>query len=159
VKVINNFLPKNQFEEIKSTILDRDFPWRIRNNMTDTDKNIYFTYGFFNEYVPTSDLYESHIVPILKKLNFLAPVQVRANLILNKLFDKSGWHVDYHYNSTTAILYLNTCNGGTEFKINNEIKFVNAEENKIVIFPAKTEHRGCTSTDSERRYIINFNYF
>ena len=45
MKVINNFLPKNQFEEIKSTILDRDFPWRIRNNMTDTDKNIYFTYG------------------------------------------------------------------------------------------------------------------
>jgi hypothetical protein len=159
MNIIKNFLPENQFKEIKDKILNNDFPWRIRNSMTDTDKNIYFTYSFFNDYEITSELYRSHILPILKKLNILAPIQIRTNLILNKLFDKSGWHVDYNYDSTTAILYLNTCNGGTEFKINNEIKFVNAEENKIVIFPSKTEHRGCTSTDSERRYIINFNYF
>jgi hypothetical protein len=159
MNIIKNFLPENQFKEIKEKILNNDFPWRIRNSMTDTDKNIYFTYSFFNDYEITSELYRPHILPILKKLNILAPIQIRTNLILNKLFDKSGWHVDYNYDSTTAILYLNTCNGGTEFKINNEIKFVNAEENKIVIFPAKTEHRGCTSTDSERRYIINFNYF
>ena len=159
MNIIKNFLPENQFKEIKDKILNNDFPWRIRNSMTDTDKNIYFTYSFFNDYEITSELYRPHILPILKKLNILAPIQIRTNLILNKLFDKSGWHVDYNYDSTTAILYLNTCNGGTEFKINNEIKFVNAEENKIVIFPAKTEHRGCTSTDSERRYIINFNYF
>jgi hypothetical protein len=159
MNIIKNFLSENQFKEIKNKILNNDFPWRIRNSMTDTDKNIYFTYSFFNDYEITSELYRPHILPILKKLNILAPIQIRTNLILNKLFDKSGWHVDYNYDSTTAILYLNTCNGGTEFKINNEIKFVNAEENKIVIFPAKTEHRGCTSTDSERRYIINFNYF
>lgn len=159
MNIIKNFLPENQFKEIKEKILNNDFPWRIRNSMTDTDKNIYFTYSFFNDYEINSELYRPHILPILKKLNILAPIQIRTNLILNKLFDKSGWHVDYNYDSTTAILYLNTCNGGTEFKINNEIKFVNAEENKIVIFPAKTEHRGCTSTDSERRYIINFNYF
>ena len=159
MNIIKNFLPENQFKEIKDKILNNDFPWRIRNSMTDTDNNIYFTYSFFNDYEITSELYRPHILPILKKLNILAPIQIRTNLILNKLFDKSGWHVDYNYDSTTAILYLNTCNGGTEFKINNEIKFVNAEENKIVIFPAKTEHRGCTSTDSERRYIINFNYF
>jgi hypothetical protein len=159
MNIIKNFLPENQFKEIKDKILNNDFPWRIRNSMTDTDKNIYFTYSFFNDYEITSELYRPHILPILKRLNILAPIQIRTNLILNKLFDKSGWHVDYNYDSTTAILYLNTCNGGTEFKINNEIKFVNAEENKIVIFPAKTEHRGCTSTDSERRYIINFNYF
>lgn len=159
MKIVKDFLLKNQFKEIKDKIINNDFPWRIRNSMTDTDKNIYFTYSFFNDYAPTSDLYVPYIIPILKKLNFIAPIQIRANLILNNLFDKSGWHVDYPYDSMTAILYLNTCNGGTEFKINNKIEFINAEENKIVIFPAKIEHRGCTSTDSERRYIINFNYF
>jgi len=159
MKVIKNFLPQDQFKEIKDIILNDDFPWRIRNSMTDTDKNIYFTYGFFNNYEIYSELYRPHIIPILKKLNVIAPIQIRANLILNKIFNKSGWHIDYKYDSTTAILYLTTCNGGTEFKINNEIKFIQAEENKIVIFPAKTQHRGCTSTDAERRYIINFNYF
>jgi len=159
MNVIKNFLPKDQFKQIKDIILNDDFPWRIRNSMTDTDKNIYFTYGFFNNYKINSELYIPHIIPILEKLNVIAPIQVRANLILNKIFKKSGWHIDYKYDSTTAILYLTTCNGGTEFKINNEIKFIQAEENKIVIFPAKTQHRGCTSTDAERRYIINFNYF
>jgi len=159
MNVIKNFLPKDQFKQIKDIILNDDFPWRIRNSMTDTDKNIYFTYGFFNNYKINSELYIPHIIPILEKLNVIAPIQVRANLILNKIFNKSGWHIDYKYDSTTAILYLTTCNGGTEFKINNEIKFIQAEENKIVIFPAKTQHRGCTSTDAERRYIINFNYF
>tara|TARA_R110000787_G_C13429912_1_gene445500 strand:- start:1807 stop:2286 length:480 start_codon:yes stop_codon:yes gene_type:complete len=159
MKVIKNFLPENQFKEIKDTILNNDFPWRIRNSMTDTDKNIYFTHSFFNDHVITSELYQPQIFPILKKLNSLAPIQIRANLILNKLFNKSGWHIDYNYDSTTAILYLNTCDGGTEFKIHDKIKFVYSEENKIVIFPAKTQHRGVTSTDSERRYVVNFNYF
>jgi hypothetical protein len=59
---------------------------------------------------------------------------------------------------TTAILYLNTCNGGTELKIKEKIKFIKAEENKIVIFPSKTLHRAVTSTDADKRYIINFNY-
>tara|TARA_R100001509_G_C4877167_1_gene218918 strand:+ start:659 stop:1138 length:480 start_codon:yes stop_codon:yes gene_type:complete len=159
MNVIKNFLPKDQFKEIKDIILNDDFPWRIRNSMTDTDKNIYFTYGFFNNYKINSELYIPHIIPILEKLNVIAPIQVRANLILNKIFNKSGWHIDYPYDSTTAILYLTTSNGGTEFKINNKIKFIKAEENKIIIFPAKTQHRGCTSTDVDRRYIINFNYF
>ena len=99
------------------------------------------------------------LIPILSKLNCKAPIQIRSNMFINKLFEKSGWHTDYTYDSTTAILYLNTCDGGTELKINNEIKFINAEENKIVIFPSNTEHRACTSTNSNKRYIINFNYF
>lgn len=159
MRVIKDFLPKEEFKELQSIIHHIDFPWRVRNTMTDTDKNPYMTHGFFNEYKPTSELYETHIVPILKKLSFKAPIQIRANLVFNKLFEKSGWHVDYEYESTTAILYLTTCNGGTEFKINDEVKFVQAEENKVIIFPAKTPHRGCTSTDADRRYIINFNYF
>jgi hypothetical protein len=159
MKIIKNFLPLNEFKTIQNLIFDLDFPWRIRNYMSPVDKNIYFTYSFFNNFTSTSDLYPKYIVPILKKLNCLAPIQVRTNLFLNKTFDKSGWHTDYEYDSSTAILYLNTCNGGTEFKIKNKIKFVNAEENKIVIFPAKTEHRACNSTDAEKRYIININYF
>ena len=44
-------------------------------------------------------------------------------------------------------------------KVKNKIEFIKAEENKILIFPCKTKHRVCTSTDVDRRYIINFNYF
>jgi hypothetical protein len=154
-----NFLPKENFIQLYQLITDNDFPWRIRNRMTPDDNNFYFTYNFYNNFYHSSEHYFNHIIPILNQLNCKAPIQIRSNMVINKLFEKSGWHTDYSYDSTTAILYLNTCNGGTEFKINNEIKFINAEENKIVIFPSSTEHRGCTSKDSDRRYIINFNYF
>jgi hypothetical protein len=154
-----NFLPKENFIQLCQLITDKDFPWRVRNRMTPDDNNFYFTYSFYNNFYHNSEHYFSHIIPILNQLNCKAPIQIRSNMVINKLFKKSGWHIDYPYSSTTAILYLNTCDGGTEFKINNEIKFVNAEENKIVIFPSNIEHRGCTSKDSDRRYIINFNYF
>ena len=67
---------------------------------------------------------------------------------------------DYKIKSSkTAILYLNTCNGGTEIKIDNKIEFIKAEENKILIFDSDIEHRGLVSTDADFRYILNFNYF
>lgn len=154
-----NFLPTDQFNELKNLICDIDFPWRIREGMTDTDKNVYFTYSFYNKNLSNSNIYESHIIPILKKLDCKAVVQVRANMVLNNLFKKSGWHKDYHFNCNTAILYLNNCNGGTELKVGNKIKFIKSEENKLLLFNSNTLHRACTSTDVKRRYIINFNYF
>jgi hypothetical protein len=159
MKEIKNFLSIEEFEKLQNLILDLEFPWRIRNSMTNLDKNIYFTFSFFNEGESTSEFYRPFIKPILKKLNCKAVIQVKANMILNKLFDKSGWHTDYNFNNTTAIFYLNNCNGGTEFKIKNKIKFVKAEENKILIFDSNIEHRARTSTDVDKRYIINFNYF
>jgi len=154
-----NFLEINQFKKLQNLILDLDFPWRVRNSMTDQDNNIYFTYCFFNQNKVTSELYNEFIIPILEKLKCNAPIQIRANMVINKYFDKSGWHTDYNFKNNTAILYLNNCDGGTEFKINNKIKFIKAEENKIIIFPSNIEHRGCTSSDVDKRYIINFNYF
>jgi hypothetical protein len=159
MKEIKNFLPIEQFKKLQNLILNLDFPWRIRESMSSNDNNINFTYSFFNENKINSELYNEYIIPILIKLKCNAPIQIRANLSLNKFFNKSGWHIDYNLNNTTAILYMNTCNGGTEFKINEKIKSIIAEENKIVIFSSKIEHRASTSTDVDRRYIINFNYF
>jgi len=159
MKEIKNFLPIEQFKKLRNLILNLDFPWRIRESMTSEDKNIYFTYSFFNENRVTSELYDEYIIPILKKLKCNALIQIRANMFLSKIFNRSGWHADYNLNNTTAILYLNNCNGGTELNIKEKIKFIKAEENKLLIFPGKTLHRVCTSTDVDKRYIININYF
>jgi len=164
MKEIKNFLAVEDFKKLKDLILDVDFPWRIRKFMTDIDNNIYFTHSFFYNHLINSNFFDEFIVPILKKLNCKSPVEIRANMFLNKLFEKSGWHVDHEIlkkemnEHTTAILYLNTCNGGTEFKIKEKVKFIKAEENKIVIFSSKIFHRAVTSTDVDERYIINFNY-
>ena len=159
IKEQKNFLAIQDFKQLQNTIFNQDFAWRIRHSMTDTDTNIYFCHSFFNNGFVNSDFYSSFIKPILNKLNCKAVIEARANMFINKIFTYSGWHIDYNWNNTTAILYLNSCNGGTELKLNNKIEFIKAEENKVVIFPSEIEHRVCTSTDSDRRYIINLNYF
>ena len=158
-QVYDNFLPLDQFKELQNIILHEEFPWRIRFSMTTPGDNLYFTYSFFLDYNVTSELYPKIIVPILGKLNCAAPIRVRANMFLSTVFEKSNWHEDYPYDSKTAILYLNSCDGGTEFKINDKIEFVEAKENRIVIFNTRTQHRVCSSKNCNARYIINFNYF
>ncbi len=160
-KTINNFLNKEQLSTLQSIVFDPEFPWRRRKEMDPSSNNgIYFTHCFYNDMKSTSPHFINIIKPILKKLNTIAPIQVRSNMFISKLFEKSDFHTDYdNTKSKTAILYLNTCDGGTEMKINNKIKFIKAVENKILIFDNNIFHRAITSIKSPIRYIINLNYY
>mgnify|MGYP003672464836 FL=1 len=162
--VIKFFMEPEFFKSLTKLINDQDFNWHYRKNMTDK-ANVgdlgFFTHSFYNEHKINSDYYFKYIIPILKKLNTSAVIQVRANMSPSVFYKnkKSGWHTDYPFLSKTAIFYLNNCDGGTELKINNKIVFVKAEANKMLIFDSNTLHRGTTSKNSDFRYIINFNYF
>ena len=166
-QICKKFLPIDFFEKIKNLITDQNFPWRKRNTMTygtglsdsDLKDNMYFTYNFYNTMIPSSEFYEPYIIPILKKLETKAPLQIRANMFISSLFKASGWHTDYAFKCTTAILYLNECDGGTELKINNKITLIKAEANKMLIFDTSVLHRAVTSKKEPIRYVINFNYF
>lgn len=162
VEIKDNFLDKNQLLLLKNIIVEKnydiDFPWRIRYGTTPEASDYYFTYNFYNNYKICSEYFLPNIVPILDKMNAVSLVQARANMFVSKLFTKSGFHIDYDFDCKTSILYLNSCNGGTEFKINNKIKFIQAKENRLITFK-KIEHRAVTSTDCPIRFILNFNYF
>ena len=162
--VIKNFLDPIFFESLKHLIIKDDFPWFKRDRQVSKGNKLelgYFTHSFFNNQNSTSLYYKDYILPILNKLNSLSVIQVRANLTPSVFYleRSSAFHCDYYTKNKTAILYLNTCDGGTDIKINNEIIFIEAEENKILIFDADVEHRGVVSNNSDFRYIINFNYF
>ena len=158
-KTYKNFLAPDVFEKIKNLIMDQDFPWRRRNHMVSDTDAMYFNYCFYNKMRPWSESYEPHIIPILKKLNAVAPIQIRANMSISALFKTAGWHTDYDLKCKTAILYLNDCDGGPELKINNKITFIKADANKMLVFDTLILHRGITSKKEPIRYIINFNYF
>jgi hypothetical protein len=50
---------------------------------------------------------------------------------------------------------MNTCNGYTLFEDGTKVESV---ANRIVTFPNSMKHTGTTTTDSEYRMVINFNY-
>ena len=96
------------------------------------------------------------IEPYLPFFKMKELCRIKANLAPRTIFHrKTGWHVDNLPCSTTAILYMNTNNGWTEFKKRGRVKSV---ANRAVIFDSNLEHRGVTCTDVERRVLINFNY-
>ena len=70
------------------------------------------------------------------------------------------FHVDYDaYGSEhqkTAILYLNTNNGGTAFEDGNA--FVQSKANRLVKFPVHTRHAVVCTTNTKLRYVLNINY-
>ena len=70
----------------------------------------------------------------------------------------TGFHTDFEedqFVGKTAVYYVNTNNGYTEFK--SGVK-VNSIANRMVIFDSKYEHAGVTSTDTNRRVVLNINF-
>jgi hypothetical protein len=41
----------------------------------------------------------------------------------------------------------------------DKTKFIKSEENKVIIFDSNIEHRSVIQTDTDRRLILNLNYF
>jgi hypothetical protein len=97
-----------------------------------------------------------NLKPIINLLNPLALIRVKANLLTktNEII-KHGFHVDQDFKCTTAIFYVNTNNGYTEFESGEKVY---SEENKLVIFDTFLKHSGTTCTDTNERIVINFNF-
>lgn len=158
MKVIENFLPKEEFNKIESTIINPFFPWFMQNGVNNSkDGSIQFLHTFFSEEAYVNSPYFDLIKPILKKLEIKSLLRVKANLLQKtEKTIEHGFHTDFPYNNSTAIFYINTNNGYTKFK---NKKIIKSEKNKLVYFNSNLEHTGSTCTDEDYRIVINFNYF
>jgi hypothetical protein len=157
-KVIDNFIEKDKFLNLKNTLISEDLPWFFRKNMTQND-NWFFAHCFYKYGCPQSNCFVEFISPILTKLKCKAIIEVRANLMLKKeTCYNSTFHTDHDFNCFTAILYINTNNGFTILDEKEKIK-IESVENRMLIFDSKIKHSAFSQTDAERRIVINFNYF
>tara|TARA_R100000458_G_C8233317_1_gene214375 strand:- start:49 stop:519 length:471 start_codon:yes stop_codon:yes gene_type:complete len=156
MKEINNYITHDQWNSICNTFLANNFPWFYEPTQVDGDSS-FMMHCFYRDGQVNSDFYYL-IQPILDKLKPTEILNIRANLALKRPMT-SDWHVDDYWDKrllhTTAIYYVNSCNGYTVFK-NNKIKSVG---NKILIFDANTLHKVEYQTDTDTRMVINFNYF
>jgi len=127
---------------------------------------------FQNDRNPDADLIHNlfhHLKPemdaLYKALNVKKMNILRANCTTAAQENYvSTFHTDFNLHPfgkkmRTAILYLNTNNGGTQLKKDNgEIQFVQSKMNRIVIFPWETYHAGVWCTDKKLRFVLNINY-
>ena len=157
-EIINNFLEKNQFLNLKNIITAHHFPWFLSKGITKIgDSDYQFVHIFYINNAINSNFFEQ-LSPLIEKLKIRSLIRIKANLIPKDIkIIEHGYHCDFDYHdSKTAVFYINNNNGYTKFK-NGFIS--KSEENKIIIFNSNEEHTGTTCTDSEYRIVININYF
>jgi len=158
IKVVDNFLDKEYFNELKEFISSDNFPWYYNNCITDKNdpKNYYyFTHMFYNNNAEKSNFYNMWS-KFLQKINCKAILRIKGNMYMNigkKRRHKT--HVDYDFPHKGCLFYINDNNGETHF----ENKKVKPKENRVVFFDPHKPHASSLCTDQKRRVVINFNYF
>ena len=164
-EVKDNFLSDDDFSNLRDLMLGSDFPWFYNDRkVKENDGQYQFTHTFYRNFCWSSD-WSTYLDPILKKLNPVALLRIKANLIpkqykrqLSSLHcdGERIWGImDGEKDVVTSIFYMNTNNGCTVFKDGTEIKSV---ANRLVTFPRSTQHAGATCSDENVRVLINFNY-
>ena len=159
-KIIDNFLPQDYFEYLQGMMLDHSFPWLynayVANKNENQDEHFYFTHNLFESFDRVSSVFEEFI-PFFKPLEMNAMVRARAMLYVNQgrqiVHEK---HTDFNYPHKTAVFYVNTNNGYTEFEDGTKVESV---ENRIVFFDGSIPHNSSTCTDQKIRSVISVNYF
>lgn len=159
MKVIDNFLDQQSFKSIQDLMLDNNFDWYYSNAITDEHldrKEFQFIHIFYLHGSPRKSY--SVIDPIIRKINPFCLVRAKANLLtITPEIRQYDFHKDFlRDNLTTAIFYINTCNGYTLFKDGTKVESV---ANRLVAFDSGMEHTGTSCTDENIRVVINLNYY
>ena len=164
MRVIDNFIHTDQFQHIQNVMLGQDLPWFYNDGIVGPDDppgSFQFTHTIYCAHGVSPfpvKVIQSNWLPLIgpvvnqlggKGWRFKANMGPRTTEITRNKF-----HRDF-LNITTAVYYINTNNGWTEFENGDKVESV---ANRIVIFDSNTMHTGTTCTDEKVRVLINFNY-
>ena len=160
MEVKDNFLDEVHLIQLDELINNPYFAWYLQKEQVKGGNDGYWLSHliyFLDE--PRSELYNPVINIFKNKLEYVSLCRITVNLLLKQENPSSDFHIDYEQNNkkmTTAIFYLNTNNGSTEFEGGDKIDCV---RNRIIMFPTNTLHRAIVQTDVIERIVINFNFF
>ena len=157
MKIIDNFLPKEEFLKIKNYLMGPYFEWYYNPFVDYTDQ--LFDIFDLDNYQFIHNFTESDIIliPLLKKLNIKEVIRIKSNLSpRTEKIIKRKFHIDVDVENTqTSIFYINTNDGWTEFEDGTKVESI---ENRLVTFDSNLRHRGTSCTNSKIRVVINLNY-
>ena len=145
MKIIDNFLDKEYFTEIKNTLCGEQFAWYHTPTLLVLKKKIPANYYFFHMLYDSSVPHSSHyslFIPLIKKLNAISLTRIHQDVPNAKTKYKTG------------ILYITKNNGYTII----EDKKIECKENRFLEFDGNTLHSAVSPTD-ERKILCNFNWY
>ena len=161
--IIDNFLEIQSFQNLQNVMLGNNFGWFFNNNidyLAEEGDKFQFVHGFYEKNIGINSHQYGILDCILNKIQLKEIFKVKANLLTKTPeIVVNSFHTDMNdleiLPFTTAILYMNTNNGYTEFEDGTKIESV---ENRMVVFSHEMKHRGTSCTDEKIRVVINFNY-
>ena len=173
IRVIDNFLPTNEFITIKDLFVSGNAPWYRAEGISGEDStnalvnpldNHYFAHLLYLNYLPRSDYWEQvHTVlhtAIQQHLGvqFRAITRIKANMYTRtEEVQVHPFHVDSADQSGLQgmVLSLNTCDGYTGFLDGTEVDSV---ENRAVFFDSTKKHHSTSTSNAPYRMNINVNW-
>ena len=158
-KVIDNFLPDEDYSNIRKMMLDdyKNFPWYYNPDVAyKGDGNFYFVHTFFEARYKLESKFLAQLVPILDRLGIKDLWRVKGNLHPRQgEFIENKPHVDYDEPHQAALYYINTNDGHTRLHDGTKIDSV---ANRLLLFDGSKPHNSTNCTNEQVRMNINFNY-
>ena len=157
MKIIDNFLPEEEFKSIQSLMMGGQFNCFYAEGLSYRDDESYqMVHMFFQPEVGSNSEYLPMWSNFMTKVEAKKCARIKANMTFKTSEpEPSLYHTDFE-DMKTAIFYINTNNGYTEFE--NGVR-VNSVANRVCIFNSNLNHRGVTHTEGDQqRIVVNFNY-
>ena len=157
IQIIDNFLPEEEFKAIQSLMMGYEFGWFYSEGRVDSYDGLYqMIHMFFQPDVGSNSKHISIWNTFMNKVEAKKCKRIKANLTFKTSTIEVGeYHCDY-LNGKTAIFYITTNNGYTEFEKGVRVSSV---ANRVCIFDSNLKHRGTTHSEGgQQRIAVNFNY-
>ena len=157
IEIIDNFLPEEEFKSIQSFMMGGEFRWfYAEGRALDDDGQYHMTHMFFQPEVGSNSEHINMWNTFMNKVEAKKCVRIKANLTFKTPTIEVGeYHTDYD-DIKTAVFYINTNNGYTEFESGVRVSSV---ANRVCIFDSNLNHRGATHSEGgQQRIAVNFNY-
>lgn len=170
MKIFDNFLDEGAFEKLDLAIMGQRMTWHFapftagKYESNGGPDQFFFGHTIYQNHTWTSGL-SKDLAPLIQKIGPMALHMVRANLMTkSNSHVESEFHSDLDLNSptldkvaqwTTAIFYINDCDGYTKLETG---EIIESRQNRLLTFPANIRHLGATCTNEKRRVLINLNY-
>jgi len=157
IEIIDNFLPEEEFKSIQSFMMGGEFRWFYAQGIVNNDDSkFHMTHMFYQPEVGSNSEHINIWNSFMNKVEAKKCMRIKANLIFKTPTPElTLFHIDYE-NIKTAIFYINTNNGYTEFEKGVRVSSI---ANRVCIFDSNLKHRGVTHTEGDhQRIVVNFNY-